>query len=88
MTQDESDIYSEEVREEMMDSDAISPSEEGFMEGASDLGQGAKCRNCGKPLGDKFVEEEINEESCRFCSDECAEEYQEKKKREKRKGKK
>lgn len=87
-TEDKSDIYSEEVREEMMDSDEITPLEEGFMEGASDLGQGAKCRNCGKPLEDKFVEKEINEEFCRFCSDDCVEEYEEKIKKAKKKGKK
>lgn len=75
MPEDEEDIYSKEGREELVDDDEISPLEEGFMEGAHDDGQGAKCRKCGKILTDDFVEREIGNEIYRFCSDECAEEY-------------
>jgi len=67
----EEDIYSEEGRESLVEDDEITPTEEGFMEGAHDDGQGAKCRKCGKPLLDDFVEKEINGEIYRFCSDHC-----------------
>ena len=50
-------IESEEGRESLLEDDEISPEEEGFMEGASGDGQGAKCRKCGKVLvGDDFFE--------------------------------
>ncbi|MBU0628921.1 MAG: hypothetical protein KKC75_07050 [Nanoarchaeota archaeon] len=75
---DDKDIYSEEGREELVDNDEISPGEEGFMEGAEGDGQGAKCRKCGKILGDDLVEKRVGKELCRFCSDECAEEYDKK----------
>ena len=41
---DDKDVYSEEGREELVESDEISPTEEGFMEGAQGDGQGANCR--------------------------------------------
>lgn len=76
---DDKDIYSEEGREDLVDNDEISPTEEGFMEGAHDDGQGAKCRKCGKPVMDNFVERKVGDEIFRFCSDECAESYMEEK---------
>lgn len=70
------DIYSEDVREDMVDSGEISAAEEGFIEGAHDDGQGAKCRKCGKPLADDFIERRgEDKEIYRFCSDECCEKY-------------
>ncbi len=72
---DDKDVYSEEGREDLVDSDEISPTEEGFMEGAHDDGQGANCRKCGKPLGDNVIERKVGDEIFRFCSDECAESY-------------
>lgn len=79
---DEKDIYSEEGREDLVEADEISPLEEGFMEGAEGDGQGAKCRRCGKILMDDFIEKKIDDEICRFCSDECADKYSEEKKEE------
>ncbi len=76
---DDEDIYSEEGREEQLDDDEISPREEGFMEGAHDDGQGAKCRKCGKILMDDFIERKVDDEIYRFCSDECADKYLEEK---------
>ncbi len=76
------DMESEEAREELVDSGALSPGEEGFLQGASGGGQGAKCRKCGKVLDDDFIERRDDEnEICRFCSDECSEKYFEKKKK-------
>ncbi len=77
MMADDEDIYSEKGRESQVDNDEISPLEEGFMEGASNDGQGAKCRKCGNILGDDLVEKEIKGDICRFCSDECADKYSE-----------
>ena len=79
---DDKDIYSEEGREELVDSDEISPAEEGFMEGAHDDGQGAKCRKCGKVLMDDFIERKVDDEIYRFCCNECAEKYDEEKEKE------
>jgi hypothetical protein len=69
------DVYSEEGREDLVEGDEISPAEEGFMEGAHDGGQGAKCRKCGKVLTDDFIERRKGEDILRFCSEECSEEY-------------
>jgi len=74
---DEKDVYSEEGREDQVDSDGMSPAEEGFMEGAEGDGQGAKCRKCGKVLMNDFIEKKVEDEICRFCSDECVEKYSE-----------
>jgi len=76
---DDKDIYSEEGREDLVDSDEISPAEEGFMEGAHGDGQGAKCRKCGKILTGDFTERKVDDEIFRFCSDECADKYVEEK---------
>lgn len=72
------DVYSEEGREKLVEDDEITPGEEGFMEGAHDDGQGAKCRKCGKPLLDNFIEREIDGEIYRFCSERCATKFEEK----------
>ena len=78
----EEDVYSEEGRDSLVDSDGIEPWEEGFMEGAEDYGQGAKCRRCGNILinQENIVEREIKGEIYRFCSAYCANKFEEKKK--------
>jgi YHS domain-containing protein len=72
-------VYSEKGRESLVEDDAIEPWEQGFMEGAEDDGQGAKCRKCGKVLlgPESIIEKEIDGEIYRFCSEECAEKFQE-----------
>ena len=71
--------YSEEGRDSLVENDAMEPWEQGFMEGAEDDGQGAKCRHCGKVLmgPESIVEKEINSIVYRFCSEECAEKFEE-----------
>lgn len=78
--EEESDIYSDEGREELVEDDAIEPWEEGFMKGADGMGKDAKCRNCGKIFmgPDSVVEAEIENKVMRFCSPECVEKYQKK----------
>jgi YHS domain-containing protein len=72
-------VYSEEGRESLVEDDEMEPWEQGFMKGAEDDGQGAKCRKCGKVLlgPDSIVEKEIDGKIYRFCSEECAEKYEE-----------
>jgi hypothetical protein len=78
----EEDVYSEEGREKLVEDAEIEPWEEGFMQGAENDGQGAKCRKCGKILmgAEDIVEKEIANETYRFCSDYCAEKFEEKRK--------
>ncbi len=71
------EVYTKKGRAKLVEDDEIEPEEEGFMEGAEREGKNAKCRKCGKILVDEdFVEKEIDDEVMRFCSSECAEEYE------------
>ena len=81
-TDDSEDIekaYSDEGRDSLVEDDEMEPWEQGFMEGAEDDGQGAKCRRCGKILlgPDSIVEKEIDGTVYRFCSEECAVKFEE-----------
>ena len=71
----EGDIYTEEGLEDLEEDDEIAPWEEGFMEGATGGGQGAKCRKCGMILIEDFIEKQIGRKIYRFCSEKCAETY-------------
>lgn len=84
MNDEDKDIYSEEGREKLVEAGEISPEEEGFMQGASGVGQGAKCRRCGKILGDykDVFEQEVDGEVYRFCSKHCADENLKEKQKE------
>ena len=75
------EVYSSEGREHLVDDGEISPWESAFMDGAEDDGQNAKCRNCGKLLirENVVIEKVINHELFRFCSEECADSFDEKK---------
>ena len=76
----EFNVYNEEARGELVDADEIDGSEEGFMKGYEEDVNPSKCSNCGKVLttGD-FIEETIEGESHRFCSDDCATKFELKK---------
>jgi hypothetical protein len=80
----EADAYSEEGREEMVDSDAMEPNEAGFMEGAEEKGELAHCGTCHKVLDTdnkaNLVEREIDGDIVWFCSDNCAANYEKSKK--------
>ena len=74
----EEDVYSGEGRNDLVEDDEISAEEEGFMEGAEDDGQNAKCAKCGKLLKKQnLVEKEIEGEVKWFCSEQCVEKYEE-----------
>lgn len=80
----DADVYSEEGREEKVDSDAIRPAEEGVMEGFEGQ-EDVKCAYCNKVLGDEdeVVEEEFDNKVRRFCSNRCAEGFASGKKKKK-----
>jgi len=72
----ETDIYTEEGREELEEDEGeIAPWEEGFAKGAEGT-EGGHCAHCHKPLGDReegVIERKIKgEETLFFCSDKCA----------------
>jgi len=70
------DVYSEEGREELVEEDAITDQEEGFVKGYEQEEKIAFCNECGKVLVDEnFIEMEVEDSVLRFCSRECAEEY-------------
>ena len=72
----ETDVYSEEGREELEEGDEIEPFEEGFMEGAEGRGQKNCCAECGALLGEEDIfEREFEGDSKWFCSEEHAENY-------------
>ncbi len=64
------DIYSEEGREELEEEDEIDELEEGA--------RMAECANCGKVLTEEVIEEEIDDETYRFCSERCASKFNKK----------
>ncbi len=66
-------IYSEEGREEQLEDDEIDDIEQGFMQGYEQGDKLAKCALCGKILSDRYVEEEINDETYHFCCEHHAE---------------
>ena len=69
----EDDIYDEEGRDKLEESDEITELEEGFVEGFEEGEHEAKCAQCSKVLiGEDFVEEELDGHHYRFCSGECA----------------
>lgn len=71
----DADTTSEEGREDLVENDEISPTEEAFAEGAEEKGELGVCAACGKPLSQdrtEIVEREINNEKVWFCCNECA----------------
>jgi len=77
----EEDIYTEEGREVAEDEEVITDAEEGFMEGYEEDERAAKCAKCRKVLDEDFIEEEIDGDEYRFCSERCAETFKKPKKR-------
>lgn len=78
----EEDIYDEEGREELKESDEITEIEEGFVEGYEEGEHQVKCAKCNVVLVDgNLVEEELDGKHYRFCSEECASAFETGKKR-------
>ena len=72
------DLYDDKERQEEMYADEISDVEEGFVEGYEHGEHQSSCANCRQELVEDFVEEEFNGHTYRFCSTECALEYEKK----------
>jgi len=76
------EVYSEVGREKLQEDDEISPTEEGFMEGAEDKGELGTCGSCGKPISqdsEEVVETKVDGEIVWYCNEECAEKGRNKK---------
>ena len=56
---------------------ALDTSEEGFMKGYMDEEDVKVCAECGDAIKEKFVKKEIDGEKRLFCSESCAEDYEE-----------
>ena len=80
--EEERNVYSDEAREELTDSDEINEAEDGFMKGYEEETNTSECANCHSVLTDDVIEEEFDGELCRFCSEECATKFEEKKQHE------
>jgi len=77
------DIYTEEGIEEELEEDEISEKEAGLMEGYEEI-KDIKCNNCGKLIDvENFVEREIKGKLYLFCSEKCAEKFEQKMKKRK-----
>ncbi|MEM4756093.1 MAG: hypothetical protein QW594_03085 [Candidatus Woesearchaeota archaeon] len=73
---DDLNVYDDENREELIDDDEITAEEEGFMKGYND--DENYCMNCGSLIEpNQKVEKEIDGKMFNFCSEECAEMYEE-----------
>ena len=69
------DVYEETGREELVEDDEINALEEGFMEGYEGDDKMAHCQKCGKVLGKDILEREYNDETYRFCSENCVDNF-------------
>ena len=74
----EEDPYTKEGRHAAVEDDSLTDSDEGFMAGYEQGEDSTKCATCKKILEDDFIEEEFEEETLRFCSENCAEKYEKK----------
>lgn len=73
----ELEVYDEEAREDLEESDEIDELEEGFMEGYENDNL-AECASCKKILEEESVEKEIDGELYRFCSEKCVQIFEKK----------
>lgn len=76
----EEDIYSDSGPEDLLDEeDEIDDIDEAFMKGYNADEKVIRCANCRKILEpEQAVEESFDEETLRFCSTDCANQYEEK----------
>jgi YHS domain-containing protein len=76
---EDDDIYNTEQREEQEADDEISPVEEGFMKGYEEK-DSVDCAQCRKVIVEEgaSVDQEIDGETVRFCSEHCADKYKRK----------
>jgi YHS domain-containing protein len=77
--EDESDIYSEGSRTELVEDDEMTPEEEGFMEGFDRDSKKIVCADCKKIIidPDDAIEAEVDNETYLFCCEECYTKFKE-----------
>lgn len=63
--------------EELLDEGGISAEEEAFMRGYSDEEETVTCAECGAAIRGKSLTKEIDGETHHFCSEGCAQEFEE-----------
>lgn len=76
----EEDLTTQEGRQAAMEADEIDEIEEGFMKGYEEGEKMAKCALCKKPLERDIIEKDFNDETYRFCSQYCLDEFERKEK--------
>jgi hypothetical protein len=76
----EFNVYGNEAREELTANDEIEADEEGFMQGYESDANAAYCDGCKKILARDHIEKEIDSDIYTFCSDECVDEFERKRK--------
>ena len=72
------DVYSD-PEELLEDEDELDDVDEGFMKGYNESEVVIKCAQCKKMIEDNAIQEEFDDETLKFCSQECLNEYEEKK---------
>lgn len=77
----EEDPYTEEGRGSAIDDDSLTDVDEGFMKGYEEDSLMTKCVNCGAILEEDIIEEEFDGDVYRFCSEDCATEFERKRKK-------
>ena len=80
--QRDTDVYTVEGQNNLVENDEIAPWEEGFSEGAEGNVDYDHCANCQQVLsGEDFIEREITPgKILAFCSEDCVNDYVQKKK--------
>lgn len=74
----EEDLTTAEGREAALEADEIDEVEDGFMKGYQEGEKMAKCALCKKPLERDIIEKDFDEETYRFCSQHCLDEFEKK----------
>ncbi len=71
-------IYSEEGREELMESeDEITSTDEGFMKGYNESAESMKCASCKVTLeGHEVIEKDFKGKHYKFCSQHCLTQFE------------
>lgn len=74
----EEDVYSD-PEELLEDEDELDDVDEGFMKGYNESEVVVKCGQCKKIIEGEKIEEQFDDETFSFCSEQCAANYAEKK---------
>ena len=73
---DDATIYDEGGREDLVNDDAMTAEEEGFMRGYSEDEKIPTCDECGIAVRENKVTKVIDGETHAFCSEDCAQDFE------------